>query len=105
MRMSQKGRRRKDLELEGLGYIGAGDPGEAERLAAQEPGALDELRAALALHLLPKRPRVLELGCGSGLFTRALLAALPEATVTATDRDEQLLAMARQALAQELVAG
>jgi SAM-dependent methyltransferase len=86
-------------------YIGAGDPGEAQRLVTQEEGALEELRAALTLHHIPARAHVLELGCGSGVFTRALLAALPDATVTATDRDEQLLAAARQALAPEIASG
>src|SRR5262245_33252289 len=83
-------------------YIGSGDPGEAQRLVTQEEGALEELRAALTLHHIPARAHVLELGCGNGVFTRALLAALPDATVTATDRDEQLLAAARQALAPEI---
>ncbi|WIG59626.1 MAG: hypothetical protein OJF49_002373 [Ktedonobacterales bacterium] len=81
------------------GYIGARDPGEAERLVAQEAGGLEELRAALALHSPGTTPRVLELGCGSGVFTRALLAALPAATITATDRDPRLLEAARAALA------
>lgn len=83
----------------GTGYIGASDPREAGRLAAQEAGGLAELRAALALHHIPPRARVLELGCGSGVFTRALLTALPDATVTATDTDETLLDHARASLA------
>jgi SAM-dependent methyltransferase len=86
-------------------YVGAHDPREAERLAAQEAGGLEELRAALALHSPPQQARVLELGCGAGTFTRALLAALPEATIVATDRDAGLLARAREALAAEERAG
>lgn len=86
-------------------YIGAHDPGEAERLTAQEAGGLEELRAALALHPPGTAPRVLELGCGSGVFTRALLAALPTATITATDRDPRLLEAARAALASEAHTG
>lgn len=86
-------------------YIGSADPGEAERLATQEIGALDELRAAFALHMPGPHARVLELGCGSGIFTRALLAALPDATITATDRDEALLSHARQHLAAEVLSG
>lgn len=81
------------------GYIGARDPGEGDRLAAQVAGGLAELRSALALQpALPPEPRVLELGCGVGTFTRALVSALPDATVLATDRDEQLLARARREL-------
>lgn len=86
-------------------YIGSADPGEAERLATQEIGALDELRAAFALHMPSPHARVLELGCGSGIFTRALLAALPDATITATDLDEALLSHARQHLAAEVQSG
>lgn len=88
-----------------MGYIGASDPGEAARLAAQQEGGLEELRGALALHPVPPNARVLELGCGSGVFTRALLAALPDAAITATDRDEALLAVARESLAGEIRTG
>lgn len=86
-------------------YVGAHDPTEAARLDAQRAGALDELRGALALHPIPAAPRVLELGCGSGVFTRALLAALPTATLTATDRDPRLLDAARAALRDDIRAG
>lgn len=79
-------------------YIGREDPHEAERLAAQGAGGLDELRDALRLCALPERPRVLEIGCGSGAFTQALLEALPDAHITATDLSERLLAEARHAL-------
>lgn len=81
------------------GYIGASDPSEGDRLAAQEAGGLDELRAAFTLHAPAPAARVLELGCGVGSFTRALLAALPDATILATERDEKLLARAPSELA------
>lgn len=87
------------------GYIGARDPQEAERLAAQEAGGLAELCATLALHPVPADAHVLELGCGVGVFTRALLAALPAATITATDIDDTLLARARADLADTAHAG
>jgi SAM-dependent methyltransferase len=105
--IAQEGRMSEAREVGDVGwsYIGSGDPGEAQRLVAQEGGALEELRAALMLHHIPARAQVLELGCGNGVFTRALLAALPGATVTATDRDEQLLAAARYALAPEIASG
>lgn len=86
-------------------YIGAADPGEAARLEAQGASAPEELRGALALHPVGEDARVLELGCGGGVFTSALLAALPRATVVATDRDERLLAHARERLADEMRAG
>lgn len=79
-------------------YIGRDDPCEAERLAAQAMGGLDELRGALAFCTLPPAPRVLELGCGAGAFTQALLRALPEARITAVDLNERLLAEARRRL-------
>lgn len=79
-------------------YIGRDDPEEACRLAWQAGGGGEELRAGLALCALPERPRVLELGCGSGEFTALLLDALPSATIIATDLNEQLLAAARARL-------
>jgi SAM-dependent methyltransferase len=75
-------------------YIGRDDPGEAERLAAQEAGGQEELRAVLALCTLPERPQVLELGCGSGAFTRELAEALPHSQIVATDLNERLLVAA-----------
>src|SRR5258706_15765851 len=86
-------------------YVGGQDPDEADGLAVQAAGGLDELRRALALHPPEPGARVLELGCGAGAFTRALLDALPDATILATDIDEQLLAAARQRLATEVRAG
>lgn len=86
-------------------YIGAADPGEAARLEAQGVSAPEELRGALTLHPVGEDARVLELGCGGGVFTSALLAALPGATVVATDRDERLLAHARERLAEEMRSG
>jgi SAM-dependent methyltransferase len=86
-------------------YIGTEDTGEPARLEAQAAGVREELRAALALHPVPAGTRVLELGCGGGVFTRALAAALPDAAILATDRDERLLAHARRALAKEVAAG
>lgn len=85
-------------------YIGASDPGEGDRLAAL-PGNVDELRAALTLRPPPATARVLEIGCGVGSFTRALLTALPEATILATERDEKLLMRARDELGDEVRAG
>ena len=57
-------------------YIGSEDPEEAERQAVHAAGVLDELRSALALHPPLPRARVLELGCGAGNVTQALLELL-----------------------------
>jgi ubiquinone/menaquinone biosynthesis C-methylase UbiE len=58
-----------------------------------EPYAID-----LATRI-PIRPglKVLELACGTGILTRALLGMLPgDATIIATDLSEQMLAVAQQ---------
>jgi SAM-dependent methyltransferase len=86
-------------------YIGSEDPHEAERQAAHATGVLDELRAGFALHPPIAGARVLELGCGAGNVTKALLEELPNATIVATDRDERLLAQARERLADPMRAG
>lgn len=86
-------------------YIGGDDPDEAARQAAHAEGILDELRGALALHPPVAGARVLELGCGAGHVTRALLGVLPDATLVATDRDDTLLGRARHDLADAVRAG
>lgn len=45
---------------------------------------------------LPPRPRILEIGCGTGLLTRALAARLGPADWTVTDISPAMLARARQ---------
>jgi ubiquinone/menaquinone biosynthesis C-methylase UbiE len=77
------------------GYLGSQNPEEIARLEAQQTGVADALRQALARIALPPRPRVLEAGCGTGILTSALAAALPTAQITAIDLDERLLAVAR----------
>jgi ubiquinone/menaquinone biosynthesis C-methylase UbiE len=76
-------------------YLGSQNPEEIARLEAQQPGVAEALRQALARCALPPRPRVLEVGCGTGVLTAALAAALPTAQITAIDLDERLLAAAR----------
>lgn len=76
-------------------YLGSQNPEEIARLEAQQSGVAEALRQALARVSLSHRPRVLELGCGTGILTRALAAALPDAQITAIDLDERLLAVAR----------
>jgi SAM-dependent methyltransferase len=86
-------------------YIGRDDPGEAERLRRQRAGGADELARALAGCALPPAPRVLEVGCGAGAFTAALLAALPRARITALDRNPDLLAAAARTLGDAAAPG
>ncbi|HEV7127565.1 MAG TPA: methyltransferase domain-containing protein [Ktedonobacterales bacterium] len=93
------------MSEDGDSYIGRDDPAEGQRLAAQRMGGLDELRGGLALCALPARPRVLEIGCGAGSFTLALLEALPEARIVACDLNENLLAQARAAVSPLAGAG
>jgi len=76
-------------------YLGSQNPEEIARLEAQQPGVAEALRLALGRCSLPPRPRVLEVGCGTGILTAALAAALPAAQITAIDLDERLLAVAR----------
>jgi SAM-dependent methyltransferase len=86
-------------------YIGRDDPDEAERLRRQWAGRADELARALAECALPPAPRVLEVGCGAGAFTAALLAALPGARITALDRNPDLLVAAARALGSATAPG
>jgi ubiquinone/menaquinone biosynthesis C-methylase UbiE len=77
-------------------YFGSQNPQEIARLEAQQPGVAEGLQRALAQCLLPAHAHVLEIGCGTGVLTTALAAALPDAQITAIDRDERLLAEARK---------
>ena len=47
------------------------------------------------------KPRVLDVACGPGSLTRAVLAGLPEASVVAVDKDPVLLAIARDVLGDD----
>ncbi len=84
-------------------YLGSQNPQEAARLAAQQPGVEEQARAALVYCSLPPRARVLEIGCGTGILTAALAKALPDAQITAIDRDEHLLMEARQRCPQPTI--
>jgi malonyl-CoA O-methyltransferase len=60
--------------------------------------------AAKLARLLPElaRPRVLEFGCGTGLFSRHLVARYPEGRFVLTDAAPAMLAECRHNLAQAL---
>ncbi len=49
--------------------------------------------------LCPKAPRVLDLACGPGSLTRAVLTAIPDAHVVGVDKDPVLVALARDVFA------
>ena len=56
-------------------------------------------RKAIADLDLPPRANVLDLACGTGDFTAALLRRFPDARVTGVDLTPEMLALARQKLA------
>jgi len=66
------------------------------RLDLQTAGVGDSVSAALSRLDLPDAPRVLELGCGTGVLTAELLRALPAAVVDAVDQDRQALQTAAE---------
>ena len=53
---------------------------------------------------LPPRPRILEIGCGTGLLTQALAARLGPADWTVTDISPAMLARAQQGPANHCTA-
>ncbi|WP_179646627.1 class I SAM-dependent methyltransferase [Spinactinospora alkalitolerans] len=69
-----------------------------DRLVGANPGYHAHLRASVRrLHLPGKGAglRVLDLGCGTGASTAALLAVLPLAEIVAVDASEGMLSVAR----------
>ncbi|MEV0675074.1 class I SAM-dependent methyltransferase [Actinosynnema sp. NPDC050436] len=80
------------------GAFDAGAPGY-DLLVGLNPGYHAALRAAARALRLPDRgrgARVLDLGCGTGASTAALLEAAPEAEVVAVDASAGMLAAARR---------
>ncbi|MGW3044201.1 methyltransferase domain-containing protein [Kitasatospora sp. NPDC001159] len=70
--------------------------GAYDRLTSLYPGYHSRLRRAAALAAPPgPAARLLDLGCGTGASTRALLAAVPSAMVTAIDASAGMLEQAR----------
>lgn len=77
-------------------------PGEFDRVArrydllcALNPGYGKHLGLSARRLALPLGARVLDLCCGTGLSTAALVAAYPDATVDALDASAEMLAIAR----------
>ena len=74
------------------------DASSYDRLVGANPGYFDHLRRSAARLGLPGRGaglRVLDVGCGTGLSTAALLETYPDAEIVAVDASAEMLAQAR----------
>ena len=74
------------------------DAASYDRLVGANPGYHDHLRRSAERLGLPHRGaglRLLDVGCGTGLSTRALLEVYPEAEIVAVDASAEMLAQAR----------
>ncbi|WP_414638184.1 class I SAM-dependent methyltransferase [Actinomycetospora sp.] len=74
------------------------DASSYDRLVGANPGYFDHLRRSAARLGLPGRGaglRLLDVGCGTGLSTQALLETYPEAEIVAADASVEMLAQAR----------
>jgi ubiquinone/menaquinone biosynthesis C-methylase UbiE len=65
-----------------------------DALVGRNPGYHEHLRLSAA-RLGTTGPRLLDLGCGTGASTAALLAAAPDAEITAVDGSAEMLEVAR----------
>jgi ubiquinone/menaquinone biosynthesis C-methylase UbiE len=77
-----------------------------DKLVGANPGYHDHLRMSTQRMGLPNRGaglRLLDLGCGTGASTAALLDAAPEADITAVDASAEMLAQARRKVWPERV--
>jgi ubiquinone/menaquinone biosynthesis C-methylase UbiE len=77
-----------------------------DKLVGANPGYHEHLRMSAQRMGLPNRGaglRLLDLGCGTGASTAALLDAAPEADITAVDASAEMLAQARRKVWPERV--
>ncbi|MBF0417255.1 MAG: methyltransferase domain-containing protein [Magnetococcales bacterium] len=72
-----------------------------EQHAGPQAHAAARLAEGVAGLSLPEAPRILEIGCGTGLLTRHLTRLYPRATILASDRSLAMLRVARAHLAGE----
>lgn len=70
--------------------------GTYDLLTGLNPGYNKHLRMSAERLAAPPNARLLDLCCGTGLSTRALRAANPDAHITALDRSEGMLTRARR---------
>ncbi|VFR51549.1 Dethiobiotin synthetase [plant metagenome] len=66
-----------------------------ERHASVQARVVDDIMRRLEALPWPAAPRILEIGCGSGLLSRRLLARWPEARLTLTDVSAEMVAHCR----------
>lgn len=79
--------------------FGAASATYAERATVQRLAA-EQLADVIAALPLPPNPRVLEIGCGVGFLTRALLNRLPGARIVATDLSPAMVEACRTSVPQ-----
>jgi len=71
------------------------------RRATLQRLAADRLAGAITALSLPDRPKVLEIGCGTGFLTSALVERLPGAQIIASDLSPVMVAACRHAVGGE----
>ena len=83
------------------------DPAVAQKFLDERRGAIpfgrDQVEVMLRLvrHFRPAPRHILDLGCGDGFLTRALLAEYPRASAVLIDHSEPMVERARQAMAAD----
>lgn len=82
----------------GIGARFGASAGGYDRHAGVQREVASRLAARIARLDLPVRPRILEIGCGTGLLTRMLGEHFPEADWTITDVSPAMLEQARRRL-------
>jgi len=91
-------RRSRQPRSGGIGARFGAAAGGYDRHAGVQREVASRLAARIARLDLPDRPRILEIGCGTGLFTRMLGEHFPEAEWTITDVSPAMLEQARRSL-------
>ena len=71
------------------------DESMIRNLAAQADAIWPQEEAIFRAHGLPAKPRILDVGCGTGEIAMRLAALYPDATITGVDIIESHLALAR----------